>query len=566
MVKSINKECLGISGTKKLYLDNSSVYTPKENKHTPFWNNNSKEISSVSWIPDKCGLVREKNHKHYPNTASRYMKISANTSTNKHDVNWCMSDKIKSDNYDEKELGIRSVVYRLKLSPVQKIMFTKFMAAHRYFYNKSIAEINKRYESKKKEFTDSITCVHCNDPKDSGSYTCLKHKNKALSWQLGINHISLRKSVLKADKNMTPDDPDLWQKEIPYDTRDLAIKDAVSAYNSAISNFKNGNIKSFHLGFKSRKNKTGIFWVKKDAAKIINKELYLFPTRLKDNSHINMKKRESDQLPVRINSAFKIYKNLHAWYAIITVENEITDNCRKNKTIALDPGQRTFLTGYSPNDNKTFFIGEDIANVIYRLHDILDKLQSKKDKLIPSKKHTKSEIRTLRKTRKSIKIRTDKLQFTIKHKIADLHNQVASWLSRTFDTIILPKFGTSKMQQGNTLQSSTKRKLQCLSHYKFQQKIKWLCSCNGSKLYLVDEDYTTKTCGKCGIINDVGSNKIFKCHNCDCQLNRDLNGARNIWIKTMTENGVKTRTPQSMRTSELNSDRKRSVKIDLIDF
>jgi len=256
-----------------------------------------------------------------------------------------------------------------------------------------------------------------------------------------------------------------------------------------------------------------------------------------------MKKRESDQLPSEINSAFKIYKNHHAWYAIFTLENEIDNTHRKNKTIALDPGQRTFLTGYSPDDNKTFFIGEDKANIIYKLHDKIDELQSKRSKLIPIKTSTKKEIRTFRKIRKSIKIRTDKIHFKIKNIIADLHNQVASWLSRTFGTIILPKFGTSKMQQGGSLQSSTKRKLQCLSHYKFQQKIKWLCSCNGSKLYLVDEDYTTKTCGKCGVINNVGSNKIFTCNDCGCQLNRDLNGARNIWIKTMTENGVKTRTP-----------------------
>jgi len=553
MVKPIDKKCSTICGIKKVYLDNSSTYTPQEPKNNtfkPFWNADSKEISSVSWMPRDGNLVREKNSKDYPNTASRYLKISSRVADNPKDVNWRMSEKNKPDNYNKKELKIRSVVYRLKLSSIQKKMFTKFLATDRYFYNKSIAEINKRYTDKKQEFSESPTCVHCKNPKELESYTCFEHKNKALPWQLNINHISIRKSVLKPDKCMTINDPDLWQTEIPYDTRDMAIKDAVTAYKSATSNFKNGNIKNFQLGFKSRKNKTGIFWVNKTAAKVINKKLHLFPRRLKEHSLVNMKKRESDQLPPTIDSAFKIYKNHHAWYAIFTVENQVDNNCRENKTIALDPGQRTFLSGYSPDDNKTFFIGEDIANAIYRLHDKIDALQSARAKIILSKKSSKSKIRTLRRTRKSIKIRTDKIYFKIKNKIADLHNQVASWLSRTFDTIILPKFGTSKMQQGDSLQSSTKRKLQCLSHYKFQQKIKWLCSCNGSKLYIVDEDYTTKTCGKCGVLNDVGSNKIFKCHKCGCQLNRDLNGARNIWIKTMTEHGVKTRTPQSMRTSE----------------
>jgi putative transposase len=542
MTKTLAEKCSEISGTKKVYLDNTSENL-KHSTLKPFWNNKSVEISNGSWIPNDKNLILEKTPKNYPETSLRYMKISSGISKINKDVKWNVDKNVDADIFDEKDLKIRSIVYRLKLTTIQKTMFTKFLSAHRYFYNKSIAEINRRYDTKKKEFQDNTTCVHCNNPKVDETFTCETHKKLKLPWKLDINHISLRKSVLKADKCMKENDPDLWQKDIPYDTRDLAIKDAVSAYKAAMANMKNGNINKFQLGFKSRKNKTGIFWVKKDAAKVINKKLHMFPKRLKENSIINMKKRESDQLPDEITSAFKIYKKHHAWYAIFTVDNEVENICRKSKTIALDPGQRTFLTGYSPDDNTTFEIGDEIASVIYKLHTKLDKLQSVRSKLVPEKGSSKDKNQSLRKTRKSLKIRMDKINFKISNKISDMHNQIASWLSRAFETIILPKFGTSKMQQGNTLQSTTKRKLQCLSHYKFQQKLKWLCSCNGSKLYLVEENYTTKTCGKCGILNEVGSNKIFKCHKCDCQLGRDLNGARNIWIKTMTDKGVKTRTP-----------------------
>jgi putative transposase len=152
----------------------------------------------------------------------------------------------------------------------------------------------------------------------------------------------------------------------------------------------------------------------------------------------------------------------------------------------------------------------------------------------------KKKKKSTRKTRRNIKKRMDKINFKIKNLIHDMHNQTASWLSQSFGKILLPTFGTSKMQQGTTLGSTTKRKLQCLSHYSFQQKLKWMCHKNGSKLFLVEEHFTTKTCGNCGMINnEIGSNKTFSCGHCRCIIDRDINGARNIYIKTMTEHGIK---------------------------
>jgi transposase len=64
-----------------------------------------------------------------------------------------------------------------------------------------------------------------------------------------------------------------------------------------------------------------------------------------------------------------------------------------------------------------------------------------------------------------------------------------------------------------------------------------LCKDNKSNLIVQEEQFTTKTCGNCGCINEnVGSNKIFKCDKCNLIADRDFHAARNILIKFLTLN------------------------------
>lgn len=503
----------------------------------PFWNNYSKEISKESWLPIKTDLqdFHLNSSSGFSKNLEEYLKVSKKkpekTETSS-TTSWKFSQSLQPDTMDEESTKIKTLKIRIQPNTLQKNMFNKFLSAHRYFYNQSVAEINNRYSSRIKEFTNNPTCVCCDDKKEPDSFTCKKHHNKQLPWKLNINRISIRTSLLKKNKDIKSSDPEVWQKDIPYDTRELAINSAISAYKSAVTNYKNGNIKKFNLSFQTRKKKTGIFWVNDTAGKIINNKIRIFPKIMKDDAFIRLTAREARRLPETIESDFKIFKDHHAWYVLLSIPTEpINNNKNKKSIVSLDPGQRTFLSGYSPDQKMIVSIGETAAAKVYNLHNKLDTLQHVSDTL---------KRKTKRKTKRNIKKKMDKTNFKIRNIINDMHNQTASWLSKTFGKILLPTFGTSKMQQGTILGSTTKRRLQCLSHYKFQQKLKWMCHKNGSKLFLIEEHYTTKTCGNCGIINDnVGSNKTFTCDHCKCRLNRDHNGARNIYIKTMTEHGVK---------------------------
>ena len=81
------------------------------------------------------------------------------------------------------------------------------------------------------------------------------------------------------------------------------------------------------------------------------------------------------------------------------------------------------------------------------------------------------------------------------------------------------------------------RKMMTLSHYRFKQYLmSKVREYPGVKVLIVTEEFTSKTCGRCGVENNkLGSSKVFKCGECDLKIDRDHNGARNILIKTLTE-------------------------------
>lgn len=76
-----------------------------------------------------------------------------------------------------------------------------------------------------------------------------------------------------------------------------------------------------------------------------------------------------------------------------------------------------------------------------------------------------------------------------------------------------------------------KRFNRMLSSWKFRDligKIEYKSEVDGVPLEFVNPKNTSKTCSRCGEINDIGTKKQFKCHACGFELNRDLNSARYI--------------------------------------
>lgn len=348
-------------------------------------------------------------------------------------------------------------------------LFMKCFSAHRYFYNKAIDEIN------------------------NGIYS----------------FITIRNSVVIKDSLL--DDTNEWMSDVPYDTRQYGVRKAVDAFKTSLALKQQGYIDKFNLKFLSKKYSSDVFYVDKRALK----NGKLFPSRLKKKAKLRSKK---DIIDVSLGNFVISREKDGKYYACILVNKKVSEFPKNNQICALDPGVRCFQTSYS--DGEIIKYGWNTQEQVHKLHKKIDKLTS---------------LRKKGRTKYNIKRRIAKLRTKVQHTISNLHWQVCNDLTQHYDVILLPTFESQNMvsKPNRIIKSRTARELMSFSHYKFQEKLKYKCEIRQKTLIMCKENYTTKTCGKCGVINEkVGSNKTFKC-DCGLILDRDINAARNILLKNI---------------------------------
>jgi putative transposase len=333
----------------------------------------------------------------------------------------------------------------------------------------------------------------------------------------------LRPHILTNDNDIADDSDIAWQKEVPFDIRQGAISDAITAFKSSLTLMKQGHIKQFKVSFRSKKKQQSeAFRVNKGALNVEN--MSFFTTRLKKNKKIRMRKRDKKKFFENkcLDGDFIILKTKPSvWYLCLprTKEKPIFEN-PVYKSVFLDPGVRTFQTFYSP-DGVCGKIGgpefnKEIKNIASR-HDYLLSIHDKNG--------------TLPRTKKAIRRRCKILRNKLKNKIADLHWQTCSFFCDTFQNIFLPSFKVSEMVKGSPLGSNVTRKMLQLSHGKFRERLIYYGRTKNRNVYIVSEHYTTKTCGVCGHIQEMQGHKTFDCESCKTKIDRDYNGARNIALK-----------------------------------
>lgn len=188
------------------------------------------------------------------------------------------------------------------------------------------------------------------------------------------------------------------------------------------------------------------------------------------------------------------------------------------------------MTGYDPSGLAIEWGKDDISR-IYRLCSAHDGIQSERDTI-----HGKTSKRKRYKLRRAML----RIQKKIRALIDDCHQKLAKWLCESYRIVLLPEFRTQEMiQRGRRrIRSKTARAMCTWSHYRFRQHLlhkarehPWC------EVVVCTEEYTSKTCGRCGHINKgLGGSKVFRCPACHAELDRDINGARNILLRYLTVN------------------------------
>lgn len=320
--------------------------------------------------------------------------------------------------------------------------------------------------------------------------------------------------------------------ECPKHVRDGALDDLVTAYKANFTVKKKNPEHFFDLKYRSKKNEAAIT-IPYDAIKKVvyeersdskvQGEMIMYPTKLKNMLKLQIRKRD-----LRMGKQLKdvefdcklLVDRLGRFYLVIpghketssqTLDNQ--EGAERNRWVALDPGCRTFQTAYSPKDGELYKLGDRDASRLFRLCLILDKLPNKN-----------------KKARESLRLR-------IKHLVDEVHWKTIRFLLDHFDNVIIPVFEVRNMvkKANRKITKKTVRNILSWRHYVFRMRLMEKAKLEGKNVFVVGEEYTTKTCGGCFKLHPkVGGAKVFKCPHCGLEVDRDAQGSRNIFLKNIS--------------------------------
>ena len=315
----------------------------------------------------------------------------------------------------------------------------------------------------------------------------------------------LNKLVISKNNNLPE-----WELQTPKAIRERAVNDLVKNFKTCFSNLRNKNITHFKMGFCKRRHAPSID-ISKQGIKMKDDGLHLFQRFLKGP----IKTSKLKGIVFEYDCRLQIKNN--DWYLIVPIKRKITKTTKSGEWCALDPGVRSFQTVYSENNITQIKIRKETIKKLQQKLDLFRSLRSRK--IIKKSRFTRASRR--------IHKRVDNL-------VNDLHHKTCSYLTKTYNYIILPSFESQEMVKHSNNRYLNRDLLQ-LRHYQFQQRLKSHCELYGCTLDICTEEYTSKTCGLCGHINDVGCKDVISCTSCGKSCDRDVNGARNIGIKRLNE-------------------------------
>jgi putative transposase len=209
------------------------------------------------------------------------------------------------------------------------------------------------------------------------------------------------------------------------------------------------------------------------------------------------------------------------WFLICKVVVAVAAESQGRKTVACDPGVRTFLATYSLSD--CAFIGNGFAASLRPMLLQLDKLLGRRKCLTNLKDWKQCHRDRFRNLQKRINSIFNKVQDLLH----DLHKRAADFLTREFDVILLPTFATSEMtaRTQRKITSRTVRSMLSLGHYRFKQFLIWIAYKRGKIVVDCSEAWTSRTDSRSGEIVEIGPQEWIN------GLHRDVNGPRGIFLR-----------------------------------
>ncbi len=328
------------------------------------------------------------------------------------------------------------------------------------------------------------------------------------------NMDELRKNIIN---NSNYETENSWMLQYNYDLRDEAMRDLLKNLKS-----NQAKDKSFKMKYKSKKDMT----VKNESISVLGKYW-----NKSNNFYSDIFRPENikttEKLPEKLLYSSRLLRTpTNKFYFCIPEPLELRgeNQAPEKSMIFIDPGVKTFITGYDPS-GKIIICGERDIGRISRLQHCRNKLQGRIKKEQKHKKRYKMRLAGL------------KIGEKIRNLTGELHKKVSKWLCDNYEIIYLPRMNFHNFKN---LNKKSKAKMAAYSHCSFSDRVlnkaREYPSC---KVYEVNESYTSKTCSKCGNIDDkLGNKDIYNCKVCNLKIGRDINASKNIMLRYFSKRAV----------------------------
>jgi transposase len=360
-----------------------------------------------------------------------------------------------------------------------------------------------------------------------------------------LNETECKKKIvtdIKNDENLD------FLINTPEDIRTFAVKEYYTNYNNANEmyikkqenekykrdnylNYKHVDIKKPKLTFQEKKDSQSIN-IEKKLVKTKENEIYVYPRIFKNDSlkirnrQLKHDKKLKKILEGTLNHDIKIIKTItNKYYICFMTDNEVVETKKQTKIVAIDTNIRNLGTSYS--EDKSYEFGADIYETIIPMINKREKLKKEYKKNIKKIINGRIEQKEFERSKMEYRKQEEK----IKNSIDDLHYKVINKLmNEGYTLILIPKLNIRKMLESSETPKIIKKIAQIERHMTFIKRLKEKAELRGIRIKIINENMTTQICGKC-FSKYKFSGEIYNCINCKSIIGRDINSARNIYMK-----------------------------------
>lgn len=301
----------------------------------------------------------------------------------------------------------------------------------------------------------------------------------------------------------------------PLQIRDNAIGDCVVATVAAIKRYqKTGRAAS--LCFRSRKDESQSIKPYTRSCKALldgNNRPRLFQMYASYMKPI----RTKEDIPA-FRACQVVMKYGREFYLKADVEYEkppAPQSVDVRRAVGLDPNVKNLFGVWSASEQRVIDLPDFAKHNkrVARLNQVLSAIKQRRAK------------RTL--TRKRQRTFQKRLGLRDHH-----HWSLINDLLSRYDVVCLPPFEAHRKAHG--LGSGTNESMFSIAHGLLLARLTYKAESQGKCVLSRGEEYTTKTCSRCGALNSP-DDRAFACARCGLAMHRDLNSAKNILVKSLLQ-------------------------------